>query len=160
MHLRVQIVSILFAAIVFLAVLELVRRRYLRERYAIVWLAAAGVLLVLAIWKNLLNTISKAVGIYYPPNAFFVIAFAFLLILVLHFSAVVSRMSDQARVLAQRLALLEERERVAAGADSAEETDTDVIPDGDAQVSERGGEERELSRASPRSSSYFPRDNP
>ena len=109
MHTRIQIVSILFAFVVFVAVFELVRRRYLRERYALLWLAAALVLLVLAVWKNLLATVAKAVGIYYPPNAFFVIAFAFLLLLVLHFSSVVSRLSDQTRVLAQRLALLERR---------------------------------------------------
>jgi hypothetical protein len=56
--------------------------------------------------------------------------------------------------------VLEERERPAGDADRAGETDRDVIPDADAQVSERCGEERELSRASPRSPSYVPRDNP
>jgi hypothetical protein len=134
-HLRVQIVSILFAAFVLLGVLELVRRRYLRERYAIVWLAAAGALLVLAIWKELLNTIAKALGIYYPPNAFFVIAFGFLLLLLLHFSAVVSRMSDQTRVLAQRLALLEERERELVHTGNVEEDERGMIPAADTSAS-------------------------
>lgn len=123
---RVQIVSILFAAFVFMLVFELVRRRYLRERYAIVWLGAALVLLVLAIWKGLLTTLSHAAGIRTPSNAFFVIAFAFLLLLVLHFSAVVSRLADETRVLAQRLALLEEpadakRRAVEAGQTPAKE---------------------------------------
>jgi hypothetical protein len=112
MHIRAQIVSIAFALVLFLAVFELVRRRYLRERYALVWMTAAVGLLVLAIWKNLLNHVSRIVGIYSPANAFLVIAFAFLLLLLLHFSAVVSRMADQNRTLAQRLALLEEREHV------------------------------------------------
>ncbi|HEY3726548.1 MAG TPA: DUF2304 domain-containing protein [Solirubrobacteraceae bacterium] len=111
MHLGAQLASIAFAAVVFLVVLEMVRRRYLRERYAILWLGAALVLLVLAAWTQLLSTISSAVGIATPSNAFFVIAFAFLLLLLLHFSAVVSRLADETRVLAQRLALLEERER-------------------------------------------------
>lgn len=92
-------------------VFELVRSRRLRERYALVWMGAALVLLVLAIWQGLLATIAKAVGIYYPPNAFFVIAFAFVLLLLLHFSVSLSRLADQTRVLAQRLALLEERVR-------------------------------------------------
>ncbi len=112
MHVRAQIVSIVFALVLFIAVFELVRRRYLRERYALVWMTAALGLLLLAIWKNLLNHVSRAVGIYSPANAFLVIAFAFLLLLLLHFSAVVSRMADQNRTLAQRLALLEEREHV------------------------------------------------
>ncbi|MGI8506453.1 MAG: DUF2304 domain-containing protein [Solirubrobacteraceae bacterium] len=108
---RVQIVSIVFATLVFAAVFEMVRRRYLRERYALLWLAAAFALLVLAIWKGLLTAISNAAGIRTPSNAFFVIAFAFLLLLLLHFSAVVSRLSDETRILAQRLSLLEQRQR-------------------------------------------------
>ena len=62
-------------------------------------------------WRNGLVHISKAIGIIYPPNALFFIAFGFVLLLLLHFSAAVSRLSDQTKVLAQRLALLEERVR-------------------------------------------------
>ena len=111
MQSRIQIVSIAFAVLVLFGVFELVRRRRLRERYALVWMAAALVLLVLAIWKHLLTFISHAVGIATPSNALFVVAFAFVLLLLLHFSVSVSRLSDQTRVLAQRLALTEERLR-------------------------------------------------
>lgn len=111
MHFGAQLASIVFAALVFLIVFEMVRRRYLRERYAILWLGAALALIVLAAWNQLLSTISSAVGIRTPSNAFFVIAFAFLLLLLLHFSAVVSRLADETRVLAQRVALLEQRRR-------------------------------------------------
>lgn len=108
---RTQIVSILFAAVLFAVVFELVRRRYLRERYALVWMGAALALLVLAAWTGLLGSLSRLVGIHTPSNAFFVIAFAFTLLLLLHFSSVVSRLSDQTRLLAQRLAILEEQQR-------------------------------------------------
>lgn len=111
MHFGAQLASIAFAVLVFGLVFEMVRRRYLRERYAILWLGAALVLIVLAAWTQLLSAISKAVGISTPSNAFFVIAFAFLLLLLLHFSAVVSRLADETRMLAQRLSLLEERQR-------------------------------------------------
>lgn len=111
MHFGAQLAAVAFALIVFLLVFEMVRRRYLRESYAILWLGAALVLLVLAVWTQLLSTISTAIGIATPSNAFFVIAFAFLLLLLLHFSAVVSRLSDESRVLAQRLSLLEQRQR-------------------------------------------------
>jgi hypothetical protein len=125
-HFSAQLASIAFAVIVFALVFEMVRRRYLRERYAILWLGAALVLLVLAAWTQLLRLISQAAGIKTPSNAFFVIAFAFLLLLVLHFSAVVSRLSDETRVLAQRLSLLEERQRRAEGDD-----DEDSLPERD-----------------------------
>jgi cell division protein FtsB len=51
------------------------------------------------------------VGIYYAPSALFVIAFGFILVLLLHFSIAVSRLADQSKVLAQRVALLEERNK-------------------------------------------------
>ncbi len=110
MHVGARIASVAFALAIFALVFEMVRRRHLRERYAILWLGAALVLLVLAAWSQLLGSISRAVGIATPSNAFFVIAFSFLLLLVLHFSAVVSKLADESRVLAQRLSLLEQRQ--------------------------------------------------
>ena len=123
MELRIQIVSIAAAAGLFLAVFELVRRRRLLERYALLWLFSALALLGLAVWSGLLERISSTIGIIYPPNALFLIAFGFVLILLLHFSIAVSRLTDQTKVLAQRLAMLEERQTRtgAAPADEDEE---------------------------------------
>jgi hypothetical protein len=106
---RIQIVAIVAAAILLLVILELVRRRRLLERYALVWLGSGLVILGLAIWRGALSNLAQTLGIAYPPNALFVIAFGFVLVLLLHFSLAVSRLADQSKVLAQRLALLEER---------------------------------------------------
>jgi hypothetical protein len=117
MNNRIQIVSIIAAALVLLAIFELVRRRRLMERYAILWLASGVVLLALAIWRDGLAKIASGLGIAYPPNALFLIAFGFVLVLLLHFSLAVSKLADQSKILAQRLALLEER--VSRSADAA-----------------------------------------
>lgn len=111
MQARIQLVTILGAAALLLAVLEMVRRRRLMERYALLWLLSAVVLLALAIWSGALAKVSHAIGVIYPPNALFFIAFGFVLLLLLHFSYVVSRLAEQSKVLAQRQALLEERLR-------------------------------------------------
>jgi hypothetical protein len=111
MELRIQIVAVLVTAGLLFAILELVRSRRLLERYAILWLFSAAALLALAVWKGLLEKIASAVGIYYAPSALFVIAFGFILVLLLHFSVAVSRLAEQAKVLAQRMALLEARNR-------------------------------------------------
>jgi hypothetical protein len=111
MELRVQVVAIVATGLLLLAVLELVRRRRLLERYALTWLFSALVLLGLGIWEGLLEDVADVIGIRYPPSALFVIAFGFILVLLLHFSIAVSRLADQSKVLAQRLALLEERQR-------------------------------------------------
>jgi hypothetical protein len=106
---RIQIVSIVAAGILLFVILELVRRRRLLERYALVWLFSGVIILGLAIWRGALTNLATTLGIAYPPNALFVIAFGFVLFLLLHFSLAVSRLADQTKVLAQRLALLEER---------------------------------------------------
>jgi hypothetical protein len=123
MELRIQIVAIVASAALLLVVLELVRRKRFLERYALLWLFSALVLLALAIWKGFLETLSDWVGIAYPPNALFLVAFGFVLVLLLHFSVAVSRLSDQTKVLAQRLALLEERQ---AGHEPHAAADDDV----------------------------------
>jgi hypothetical protein len=106
---RIQIVAIVVTAGLFALVFELVRRRRLMERYALLWLFSSATLLALAVWRGLLETIASAVGIYYPPSALFAIAFGFILVMLLHFSLSTSRLADQNKVLAQRMALLQQR---------------------------------------------------
>ncbi len=116
METRIQILLIVVTVVLLLLVLELVRRRRLLERYALLWVGAAAVLVLLAIWRGLLESLASAVGIYYAPSALFVTAFGFVLVLLLHFSLVVSRLTDQNKVLAQHVGLLrEEVERLRAG---------------------------------------------
>ena len=91
-------------------VLELIRSRRLRERYALLWLLAGTVLLVFSIWRDGINTIAGWVGIRtYPPAVLFAIAALFFFAVLLHYATVISRLSDQNTLLAQRLALLESR---------------------------------------------------
>ncbi|MGH7919863.1 MAG: DUF2304 domain-containing protein [Candidatus Dormibacteraceae bacterium] len=123
---RVQLVAIVAAAALLLVVLEMVRRRRLMERYALLWVLAAVVLIGLAAWRNGLQVISDAVGIFYPPTALFLVAFGFVLLLLLHFSSAVSRLSDQTKVLAQRAALLEQRLRRLETAQGGEEADPEI----------------------------------
>src|ERR1700728_553141 len=111
MQARIQLVAILGTAVLLLTVLEMVRRRRLLERYALLWVLSAVVLLALAIWSNALAKISHAIVVIYPPNALFFIAIGFILLLLLHFSSAVSRLGHQSEMLAQRQALLDERLR-------------------------------------------------
>jgi hypothetical protein len=109
MAFRIQLVAVFVTGGLFVLVFELVRRRRLMERYALLWLLSSAVLLLLAVWKGLLNQIAHAIGVYYAPSALFVIAFGFILVLLLHFSLVISRLADQNKVLAQRLGMLQQR---------------------------------------------------
>ena len=131
METRIQFVAILGAGVLLLLVLEMVRRRRLLERYALLWLLSATALLALAAVPGALDRVAHAVGIISPPNALFFVALAFVLILLLHFSAAVSRLTDQSKVLAQRHALLEERLRrlEAGGEDAAPAGDAEDVDD-------------------------------
>ena len=102
---RIEVIAV--ALIVCLLIFELIRRKRLLERYALVWLAAGATVLLLALWKGLLTTLSHAVGVAYPPSALFVVTFLFVLVMLVNFSTTVSRLSDQNTMLAQRVALLQ-----------------------------------------------------
>lgn len=109
--------SLLLLAIVF----ELIRSRRLRERYALLWLLTGLVLLALSAWRGGLNTIAGWVGVEtYPPAVLFAVALLFVLAVLLHYATVISKVTDQNVILAQRVALLElelsERRQAAAEA--------------------------------------------
>jgi len=110
----------LSSLVIFAVVIELIRTGRLRERYALLWLATAVVILVFGLWRDGLNELSDALGIAYPPNALFVLAMAFVLLLLLHYSTVISKLSDRTTTLTQRLAILEERIRELEGSGGSE----------------------------------------
>jgi hypothetical protein len=104
----VSIIGSIASFAIVLVVLELIRTRRLRERYALLWLLTGIVLTVLAAWRNGLNTIAGWVGVRgYPPAVLFAVGLLFILAVLLHYSTVISRLSDQNTILAQRLALME-----------------------------------------------------
>jgi hypothetical protein len=107
--LRISIVAALGALFLLAVVFELIRRRRLQERYALLWLLTGLIVLVLAVWRDGLGTFSRLVGIYYPPSALFVLASFFVLVVLLQYSTVISQLSEQNTILAQRLALLENK---------------------------------------------------
>ena len=107
--LKVSIVAIVASLLLIFVVLELIRSRRLRERYALLWLVTGVVLLVLSAWRGGLNTIAGWVGVEtYPPAVLFAVALLFVLAVLLHYSTVISKLADQNTILAQRLALLEQ----------------------------------------------------
>ena len=104
---RLQILAILVTGGLFVLVFELVRQRRLMERYALLWLFSSAVLLALSVWRGALEELANAVGIFYAPSALFAVAFGFVLVLLLHFSLVISRLAEQTKILAQRVGLLQ-----------------------------------------------------
>jgi hypothetical protein len=108
---KVEIVALLGSLGLLALVVELVRRRKVGEAYSLLWLLTGLILVILSLWRELLDVMAGLVGIFYPPAALFVIGFGFVLLILLQFSVVVSRLSDENRSLIQRLAILDWRIR-------------------------------------------------
>jgi hypothetical protein len=136
MSLRLQLVAVVAAGLLFLFVFELVRRRRLMERYALLWLFSAMCLLALSAWRNALEVLSDAVGIVYAPSALFAVAFGFSIVLLLHFSLVVSRLVDQNKVLAQKQERLDQLTLRLDGRPSERDSHAEEAPE--PQLTRRG----------------------
>jgi hypothetical protein len=107
---RTSVAAAIASVILILVVIELIRGRRLKERYALLWLATGVVLLVLSVWRDGLNKIAGWLGVTsYPPAVLFAVATLFIFLVLLHYSTVISKLTDENVELAQRVALLEER---------------------------------------------------
>jgi hypothetical protein len=109
---RVAVFASIAAAIFLLVIFELIRSRRLQERYALLWLITGGVILILSVWRDALRLVSEQIGIAYPPSALFIVGFLFILVVLLHYSTVISELAEKNVRLAQDIALVEERLRL------------------------------------------------
>jgi hypothetical protein len=108
--LSIAVAGAVASLLLVLVVLELIRKRRLKERYALLWLLTGLALLVLSLWRSGLNTIAGWLGVQtYPPAVLFAVATFFILLVLLDYSTVISKLVDQNVILAQRLAILEEK---------------------------------------------------
>jgi UDP-galactopyranose mutase len=124
-QLRAEAIVVLL--VLFVLVFELVRRRALLERYALLWLLIAPILLVLTLWDGLLESIAANLGVAYAPSALFAVALGFVLVVCLHFSLVVSRLTNQNKVLAQDLGTLEARVEALSQLPTASDREAQVV---------------------------------
>jgi hypothetical protein len=103
---RIQILAIAGSVILVFFILELIRRKRLREEFSILWLAMGVVFLVLSIFRGLLDKFSYMIGIGYPPAALFLILIMGLLIILVHYSVAISELKETQKKLVQEIGLL------------------------------------------------------
>jgi len=104
---RLQVSVIIISLVILFGIIELVRRRKLREEYSFLWLVAGFVFLLLAIAPDIVIFISQVVGTEVPVNTLFFFGLIFLMLLCLYFSLRISSLTTQVKNLAQELALLQ-----------------------------------------------------
>lgn len=108
MNVRIQILAILGSLIIAAFIFELIRKRKLLERYSLLWFGSVLVLIILSLWRDLLEGAAAIMGVYYAPSALFIVATFCGTMLAVHFTIVISKLTVQNKILAQELALLKE----------------------------------------------------
>lgn len=107
MNILSRIVSIGLSIGLMILILELVRRKKLKEKYALLWLLTGFIIFILATFQNLLNWITHALGIEMPINMVFFLGIFFIILINIHLSMTISNLTEQNKKIAQKLALLE-----------------------------------------------------
>jgi hypothetical protein len=107
----VQLVSVAVSAVLLAVVVELVRRTKLTEQYSVIWLLCGGALLLLSLWKNILDVSARWLGIYYPPAVLLLVVVFFGFVASLYFSVVISGQRRQIERLVEELAIVDARLR-------------------------------------------------
>lgn len=106
---RQTVFALAVSIVSFLFIVELVRRRRLREEYSWLWLLTGGIMIVLVVWFELLLNITALVGSVTPITTLLLFAVLFLFAIVVHYSVIISKLTTQVKNLAQELALVAAR---------------------------------------------------
>jgi hypothetical protein len=106
MDVRIRILTIGGAAIVLLMVIELVRRRKLKEEYSVLWVVTAVLTLLVSIWFSLLSKVTSAIGAISPASTLFFFGLLFCLVLLLHFSVRISSLERRLTALVQEVGMM------------------------------------------------------
>jgi len=106
---KIQIISIAGSLIFSFFILELIRRKKLKEAYALIWGIMSILFLVLACWVHGLGFVSRLIGIVYAPATLFLVLLITVILILIQFSVIISGQVDKIKKLGQELALLKEK---------------------------------------------------
>lgn len=107
MTIQQKIFALVIGAGLFLIILEMVRRRRLAEEYSFLWLGTSFGIVVLVLWYDLLERLTRFIGAKAPTTTLFIFGFVFLILINLHYSVKITRLSIQVKDLAQKLSIYE-----------------------------------------------------
>ena len=109
--LKFRLIMAAILLIGFVIIINMVRKKSLDLRYALIWLALIAMILVIVIVPGLLGVITHFLGIYDAMNMVFFMGFVFLIVVTFFLTAALSRNSNRIKALTQQVALLEKQVR-------------------------------------------------
>lgn len=87
-------------------IIELIRKRKIKEEYGLLWIFFSLVFIVISLWRQGLEVLSRLLGIFYAPAAFLLILIVAMLLILIQYSLVISRLSEHYKALNQQIGIL------------------------------------------------------
>ncbi|WIV19879.1 DUF2304 domain-containing protein [Paenibacillus polygoni] len=109
MNLNVYFVSFCISLAFAATILYLIRKRKLKEQYALLWLLMSAIMMVLSLFPSILDRLAVRIGIFYAPSLLYLLSVVAILFILLHLTITVSSLTNRVVVLTQTLGLTEER---------------------------------------------------
>jgi len=106
MTLHQRIFALVIGILIFVAIIEMVRRRKLGEEYSFLWLIIGLGIIVLVLWQNLLEWLTHLIGAIAQTTTIFVFGLVIVILINLHYSVKITKLSRQVKELAQQIAIL------------------------------------------------------
>ncbi|TCC00623.1 DUF2304 domain-containing protein [Micromonospora zingiberis] len=116
---KLTLVTGLTGLVLLATIVELLRRRQLREKYGMLWLGLLFVVIPLSLFPRLLDGVADLLGVASGVSLVLFLGIVFLLLVCIHLSWEVSALEEETRTLAEEFALL----RAEVEADRAERAD-------------------------------------
>lgn len=103
---RIQVLAIIGSILFLLFVIELIRKRKIQDAYGLLWIFFGVVFIVFSVWRQGLEVIARLLGIFYTPAAFLLILIMAIFLILIQYSLVISRLSENCKTLNQQIGIL------------------------------------------------------
>lgn len=106
---KLTVVTVIVGVLLLIVFIELLRRRQLREKYAVIWLVVGIGVIPLALFPRGLDSVARLIGIASGASLVLFLGILLLLLICTHLSWETSRLEEETRTLAEEVALIRTR---------------------------------------------------
>jgi hypothetical protein len=103
---RIQVLAIIGSILFLIFIIELIRKRKIKDEYGLLWIFFGVIFIVISVWRQGLEVLARLLGIFYTPAAFLLILIMAILLILIQYSLVISRLSENCKTLNQQIGIL------------------------------------------------------
>lgn len=109
MSIKLKIVIVLITFSILLILINFIKRKYIKEEYAVFWILIGIILIIVPVFSNYIDKLAQMLGIFYEPAFIFLLSILGILLILFHYSIVISKLTEQNKILAQDLGVLKNK---------------------------------------------------